>query len=220
MDWNYRRVGRKYGFSTEKGSGGGLRDFPIEEARLGLILPVIAISLVTYICYGWALQQNSPLAGPLILLFIIGCGLTAATNVLSALLVDLYPMSPATVTAANNLFRCWLGAGATGIIEIMVDHMGRGWCFTFIALVCAAFSPLLVLELKHGSTWREERRSRKDKKRQTSEEKTTEKEIEREWESSQKVKAIGDVKDSEHMEEQFSPESHSDSGRSSPVVKI
>ena len=166
MDWNYRRVGRKYGLSTEKGSGADLRNFPIEEARLSAILPVIAVSLVTYICYGWALQQNAPLAAPLVLHFIMGCGLTSATNILSALLVDLYPMSPATATAANNLFRCWLGAGATGIIEIMINHMGRGWCFTFIALVCAGFCPLLVLEMRYGMTWREERRLRLDKEKQ------------------------------------------------------
>jgi hypothetical protein len=72
----------------------------------------------------------------------------------------LYPQSPSTATAANNLVRCFVGAGGTGIINIMIQRMGRGWCFTFIALVCVVASPMLLVELKWGPGWREERRCR------------------------------------------------------------
>jgi hypothetical protein len=50
-----------------------------------------------------------------------------------------------------------MGAGGTGIIDIMISRMGRGWCFTFIALVCIVTMPLLWVELKWGPVWREER---------------------------------------------------------------
>jgi hypothetical protein len=79
------------------------------------------------------------------------------------LIVDLNPHSPSTATAANNLCRCILGAGGTAVIDIMIRNMGRGWCFTFVALVCAATSPLLLVSLKCGPKWREERLVKLDK---------------------------------------------------------
>jgi SNF family Na+-dependent transporter len=56
-----------------------------------------------------------------------------------------------------------VGAGGTGIINIMAQHMGRGWCFTFLALVCIAAMPMLLVELRMGPVWREERRVRMEK---------------------------------------------------------
>ena len=44
----------------------------------------------------------------------------------------------------------------------MIQRMGRGWCFTFIALVCIAAMPMLWVELRWGPVWREERRVRSD----------------------------------------------------------
>lgn len=86
--------------------------------------------------------------------------MTSAFNCLSVMLVDLYPLSPATATAANNLIRCLLGAGATGVIIYMIDAMGRGWAFTFIAGVVLLFSPILWLLERRGPGWREARRVR------------------------------------------------------------
>jgi len=54
--------------------------------------------------------------------------------------------------------RCLMGAGATGIVIYMIDAMGRGWCFTFVAGVVALFSPILWILEKWGPQWREARR--------------------------------------------------------------
>lgn len=51
-----------------------------------------------------------------------------------------------------------MGAGGSGIINIMIESMGEGWCFTFIGLVCFIAMPMLWVELKWGPVWREERR--------------------------------------------------------------
>ena len=99
----------------------------------------------------------------MILSFIIGLCLTGSFNVMSTMLVDLYPLSPATATAANNLVRCLMGAAGTAVIIQMIDGMGRGWCFTFIAAVIFFTSPLLWAEVKWGPKWREERRVRVEK---------------------------------------------------------
>ena len=86
---------------------------------------------------------------------------------LSTMLVDLYPMSPSTATAANNLTRCFMGAAGTAVVGLMVERMGKGWCFSFLAAVVFAASPLLWVETRWGPMWREERRLRVE--RQTEE---------------------------------------------------
>jgi MFS family permease len=163
LDRNYRRVARSIGFTIDRKHGDDLRHFPIERARIEIIWPMLFLGLACVLCYGWVLEKNAHLAAPLILHFIIGLCVNGAFNILSTLLVDLYPQSPATATAANNLVRCFMGAGGTGIISIMVDRMGRGWCFTFIALVCTAMMPLLWVEMTWGPQWREDRMVRLEK---------------------------------------------------------
>lgn len=163
LDHNYKRVARSIGFTIDRKHGDDLRHFPIERARIEPIWPMLIAGLSCYLCYGWVLEKNANLAAPLILQFFIGVFINGSFNILSTLLVDLYPQSPATATAANNLVRCFLGAGGTGIINIMIDKMGRGWCFTFIALVCIVTMPLVWVELKWGPGWREERIVRMEK---------------------------------------------------------
>ncbi|KAL5352204.1 hypothetical protein ACLOAV_002151 [Pseudogymnoascus australis] len=164
LDRNYKRIAKRIGFSIDRKHGDDLRYFPIEEARIGIMWPILSVGLASILCYGWAMEMNAPLAAPLVLTFLIGFCVNGSFNILSTLIVDLYPQSPATATAANNLVRCFMGAGGTGIINIMVDKMGRGWCFTFIALVCTVTMPMLLAEIKWGPGWREERQVRLDAK--------------------------------------------------------
>jgi hypothetical protein len=95
--------------------------------------------------------------------------MTSGFNCLSVMVVDLYPLSPATATAANNLIRCLLGAGATGVIIYMIDAMGRGWAFTFVAGVVLIFSPILWLLERRGPEWREARRVRAEEMKRAKE---------------------------------------------------
>jgi multidrug resistance protein len=163
LDYNYKKIARQIGFAIDRKRGDDLRHFPIERARLELIWPLLVSGLASYVSYGWALDRNAPLAASLVLLFLIGLLVNGAFNIISTLIVDLNPHSPSTATAANNLCRCILGAGGTAVIDIMIRNMGRGWCFTFVALVCAATSPLLLVSLKWGPKWREERLVKLDK---------------------------------------------------------
>ncbi|KAF1960519.1 MFS general substrate transporter [Byssothecium circinans] len=158
MDANYRRLARKGGFPIDKKRANDLRDFPVERARLQVVVPQLALGTAAVLCYGWILQVETSLAAPLVMHFLIGLCLTGAFNCMSVMLVDYYPLSPSTATAANNLVRCLMGAGGTAIINIMIETMGRGWCFTFIAGVIAAMSPSLWVLLKWGPKWREDRR--------------------------------------------------------------
>ena len=168
-DYNYKRLAKKLGFPVDLKRGDDLKDFPIERARIQVILPSLAVGAASVLCYGWAMQQNANLAAPLILLAIMGATLTSSVVILSTLLVDLYPTRAATVTAANNLSRCLLGAGATAVIEPMLQAMGRGGCYSFIAGVIVVMSPLLWVEMENGPRWREERRLRGEKSKEKKE---------------------------------------------------
>ena len=170
MDWNYRRVAHISGFTIDLKRGDDLRDFPIEKARIQVIYPMLYFGIAAILCYGWVLERNAHLAAPLVLHFIIGLSLTGGFNVLSTLLVDLYPMSPSTVTAANNLVRCWMGAAGTGVVVEMIKGMGRGWCFSFIAGVVFLASGMLWVEERWGMGWREARRVRVERERERKEE--------------------------------------------------
>ncbi|MCJ1335507.1 hypothetical protein MMC09_000778 [Bachmanniomyces sp. S44760] len=171
IDWNFKRIAHSHGIPIDKFTRGGnnnnnndLRDFPIEKARIQIIWPLLYVGIAAILAYGWTLDRAAPLAAPLILQFVVGVTLTASFNVLSTMLVDFYPQSPATATAANNLVRCWMGAAGTAVIIQMIEAMGRGWCFTFIAAVVFLASPCLWVLTRFGPGWREERRVRLERR--------------------------------------------------------
>jgi MFS family permease len=161
LDTNYRRIARNIGFTIDYKRGDDLRNFPIEKARILPVFPILSTGIAAVICYGWVLQAETSLAGPLVLLFVVGLCVTGSFSILNTLIVDLYPEAPATAVAANNLVRCLFGAAGTAFIESMLRAMGRGWTYTFWALVLVVFSPVLWVLIVRGPRWREERRVRK-----------------------------------------------------------
>ncbi|MCJ1245381.1 hypothetical protein MMC30_002585 [Trapelia coarctata] len=163
IDWNFKRHAKRLGIPITKGRQQVLKDFPIERARLEVALPMIYISSCLLIGYGWAIEYNAHLAAPLVLLFFVALTLTGSFNVMSTLIVDLHPGKAGAATAANNLARCLLGAGFTAAIIPMIDRMGRGWTYTFMAFVWLLLTPLLLATIKYGPSWREARRVRDEK---------------------------------------------------------
>jgi MFS family permease len=164
LDWNYRRIARKIGFTIDMRRGDDLAKFPIEKARLQPVYGMVIVGIVATIGYGWALQTGARVAVPLVMLFVIGVFMTGSFSILTTLLVDLYPERPATAIAANNLFRCLFGAVSTAVIESMLRAMGQGWCYTFLALISAVFLPMMLVVSRRGPKWREERRLRSAQK--------------------------------------------------------
>ena len=93
----------------------------------------------------------------MILQLVIGLCLVGSCDMMCVMLLEVYPESPATATAAKNLMKCLPGTlGAATIIQIqMTKTMGRGWCFTFVATVSMLVSPMLWIVIKRGAKWRE-----------------------------------------------------------------
>ncbi|KIW99760.1 uncharacterized protein Z518_10688 [Rhinocladiella mackenziei CBS 650.93] len=162
LDRNFARWCKKLGLRIRKGRNQDLSNFPIEKARLQVAIPVAYLT-ATFVCvFGWVLDVEGPLAALLVILFFTSFSMSVAFNVTSTLLIDFYPTAPATATAANNVVRCVLGAGATAVIIPMINAMGRGWTFTFLALFLFATSPMLWLIYFRGMKWRTERRRKEE----------------------------------------------------------
>lgn len=162
VDWNYRRIAKKLGVDPSHGRRNEIGDFPIESARIQPIYPSLLLGAAAVIGYGWALQAETSVAAPLVLVFLIGMLVPSTFSILNTLIVDLYPGSTATAAAANNLVRCLFGAAATAVVDYMIDAMGRGWCFTFLALLMVACLPWLRFIEKQGPRWRAEKLQRKN----------------------------------------------------------
>ncbi|POR35923.1 Quinidine resistance protein 2 [Tolypocladium paradoxum] len=163
-DWNYRRIAKKLGVPVQHKRGEDPVDFPIETARIQPIYPALLIGAGALIGWAWALEVEANVAVPLVLLFIIGMLVPTSFNVLNTLIIDINPDAPATAAAANNLVRCSFGAVATAVIDNMLHAMGRGWCFTFLALIMVlCLVGLRVLE-KRGPRWRAERAEKAGKR--------------------------------------------------------
>ena len=88
----------------------------------------------------------------------------ASYQTTAILLVDIRPGRPATATAANNLIRCLLSAGASAIIIPMLNALGRGWTYTLIAFIWLLSSPCCWVLMKYGPRWRKEKKAREAKK--------------------------------------------------------
>jgi predicted MFS family arabinose efflux permease len=163
VDWNYRRHARRSGLTVIKGVRQDLTNFNIERVRLEVALPMYYISLAMVVIYGWLMGRKVNIAAPIILLFVNGWALNATSQVLSALMVDLWPGNSAAATAAANLFRCELGAGSSAAIGPMIDAMGEGWAYTTLALIAVAASPAYWFILKYGIGMRQKRLRRQKK---------------------------------------------------------
>ena len=154
IDWNFKRHEQRTSLPAEADT---LTDFPIERARLELGFPLYLTAAALVITYGWLLDSHAPIAGPIVVLFATSFVLCASMQVLSTLMVDLWPGRSAAATAANNLFRCEIGAVASALIQPMVEAMGRGWGYTTLALLAAATTPLLVFVVRRSGARRKAR---------------------------------------------------------------
>ena len=163
LNWNFARHAKIHGLEITKGRQQDLKNFPIEVARLQVVLPLVFCACVTVVAYGWVLTAHTNLAGPLILLFVSTFCMSGSFQGLSTLVIDLNRNSPGTATAAMNMARCWLGAGAVAMVQPMLKAIGLGWVTVFVAGVWILMSPVVLIVMR-GPRWRTEKMEREAKK--------------------------------------------------------
>jgi len=153
LDHDYKATAQKYGLPVSK-STNDITNFPIEQARLRSVFPLLVLSGITTAGYGWSLHAKTHVAAPLAMQFVTGATSVALFSVCGSLLTDLNTGRSATVQASYNLVRCALGAAGLGALQAAIDGVGVGWSFTIYAHVDALGVALFLL-LKHkGEQWR------------------------------------------------------------------
>ncbi|KIX07002.1 uncharacterized protein Z518_04978 [Rhinocladiella mackenziei CBS 650.93] len=165
IDWNYRRHAHKHGIIIVKGVKQDLSEFPIEQARMEVALPLLVLCSLFMIGYGWTMDHKISLAGPAIFLFLLGYAAIATYQTFNVLMTDIWPGKAASATAANNFVRCELGAAASAAIEPMSSAMGRGWAYTTLALIYIGFAPTLLILMRRGIEMRKARTEREERKK-------------------------------------------------------
>lgn len=166
LDRNFRRWCVKLDVPIRKNRQMDLSSFPIEKARLQIAIPAIYVTISLILVYGWVIHFEGPLAVVLVVLFFQSMTMAVAFNVTSTLIVDYYPGRSSTATAANNLARCLLGAGATAAIVPMINSWGRGPAFSALVGFLLCTSPMVWVAYARGVRWRGERKRREDEKRE------------------------------------------------------
>lgn len=154
MNWNYRRHCSRLGVPFDRTKQQDLTEFPIEEVRMQVGLPLLALGGIGLVGWGWGMQGEVHLAVMAILATLMCMGMVGFNNSVNVLLVDIHPGKPGSATAANNFTRCLLGAGSTAIIEPMMDAVGVGWSFTIMGALYIICAPFLVMVMKRGMKWR------------------------------------------------------------------
>ncbi|KIW00449.1 uncharacterized protein PV09_07974 [Verruconis gallopava] len=166
VDLNYRRHAKRLGIATDYNRQDDLTDFPIERARIEISGPVGVVGVLSVVGYGWMLDANVSIAGPCVMLFVFGYAMSALFNTMNILMIDLHQGKPAAATAANNLTRCLLGAGATAAVIPLTDSIGTGWVCTLVAVLWGALSfPMLIWLMHAGPRWRKQAKEAREKSR-------------------------------------------------------
>lgn len=158
LNWNFHRHAKACGMEITKGKQQDLTNFPIEAARLQLVSPLVYIAAASVVSYGWVMESHTSLAGPVILLYISSFCMSGSFTGLSTLVVDLNRESSGTATAAMNLVRCWMGAGAVAFVNPLLNAIGLGWTSVLVAGVWILISPAMLFIIKYGPRWREQAR--------------------------------------------------------------
>ncbi|KAM0219362.1 hypothetical protein ACHAPA_008136 [Fusarium lateritium] len=161
---NFKRHCEKLGIPYERSKQQDLSGFPIERARLEIAFPLLILSAVVLIGWGWAVHAKTHVAVPCVLSALFGVGVVGFNNTVNSLLVDIHPGKAGTATAANNLTRCLVGAGASAAIIPMINAMGTGWAFTLVGGLYILGCPVLIVLMVWGIKWREELRVKRERK--------------------------------------------------------
>ncbi|CAI7636605.1 unnamed protein product [Penicillium glandicola] len=157
VDWNYRRARNKAGQTVHKNQKEDIIRFPIEQARLQIGLPMTILAAVSIAVYGVLIFLKPPLLVALAVVFVICFCITAAYNVMNILIVDLYYETPATAMAANNLVRCFLGAGATAVMNPLIRRIGVQRTYCIVAGAVALVTPIQGVVYFQGWKWRKKK---------------------------------------------------------------
>jgi multidrug resistance protein len=164
LDHDYRVTTKKLAIQLKPPST-VLGKFPIEKARLRSIFPVVLVSSITTIGYGWTLHARRHIAILLVIQFFSGATQVFVFVTCGTLLTDLNPGRSSTVQASYSLVRCSLSAAGLAALDAMIKGVGVGWCFSILGIFGTMCVPLLYVLKKRGEDWRARKNEKEDNSR-------------------------------------------------------
>lgn len=152
LDIDYRRFKGKF--------SGDPHDFPIEQARLRTLWVWAPVQWGSVLLFGWTIDRHVHLAAPIIATFGLAWTSMSTQSVITTYLVDIFPKRSASATAAVNLARCLMGAGATASVNPTIGAIGVGWTFTLWTGLMALSLAFVAVEMRYGAIWRKRREAK------------------------------------------------------------
>ncbi|KAI0395730.1 MFS general substrate transporter [Xylariaceae sp. FL0594] len=160
LNWNFQRHARRLGITVDRGRNMDLAEFPIERARIEVLVPPFLLSIVVITAWGWTVENRVSVGAVVVLVFLLGLGLSGAASVFSALITDIRPEKASAASASNNIIKFLLGAAMSAAIEPLISAVNPGKAFSIIATFYVALSPCLILVIWKGMKWRQEVREK------------------------------------------------------------
>lgn len=158
LDLDYKRLKRTYTGSTI--------DFPIEHACLRTVWFWSPLQWFAVLLFGWTLDEGLHISAPIVASCVLAWAAMSIQSVITTYLVDIFPQRNASATAALNLARCLVGAGATASVSPTVGRIGRGWTFTLWTGLMALSLVLVGVHQRWGAVWRQKREAKERAKQE------------------------------------------------------
>ncbi|KAH8159414.1 hypothetical protein CIB48_g8836 [Xylaria polymorpha] len=160
LNWNFQRHARRLGITVSKDRRMDLSEFPIERARIEVLVPPFLLSVLVITAWGWTVENRVSVGVVVVLVFLLGLGLSGVASVFSALITDIRPEKASAASASNNIIKFLLGAAMSAAIEPLISAVDPGKAFSIIASFYVVVSPCLVVVVRKGVKWRQEVREK------------------------------------------------------------
>lgn len=128
----------------------------IPEERLSTMVFGLILTTISTTAYGWICQYSINKIALFVFTFLTGFGTTWVFVISTTYLSESCCGRPATTVAIGNIMRNLAAAISSAIIEILINSMGYGWCFTGLGIVNMISLVLSIIVTKYGAKWRQE----------------------------------------------------------------
>ncbi|KAI0810335.1 major facilitator superfamily domain-containing protein [Xylaria sp. FL0064] len=160
LNWNFQRHAKRLNITVVRGQHMDLSEFPIERARVEVLIPPFILSVIVITAWGWTVENRVSVGVVVVLVFLLGLGLSGVASVFSALITDIRPEKASAASASNNIIKFLLGAAMSAAIEPLISAVEPGKAFSIIASFYVVVSPCLVVVVRKGMKWRREVREK------------------------------------------------------------
>lgn len=157
IDFYYRKLIKQFEQAKQEGSISQDSEFNVIRARLLAGVPQNFIAVASFLLFGWSVDKGWKIPAVLITSCVSSFCAMSTLSTSSTMLVDLYPGKSSTATSCFNFIRCTLSAIFMGCFAKMKASMTVGGTFTFLCGLVFVGNFMLLIPMRYGMKWRNER---------------------------------------------------------------